>query len=335
MEKYLFNSIAFFVYFFYTIIFISLPHSIFRDRENYEAYVNYLSNILYNYNVEGLSIFFNEPIFLLINYILGSIFSSATVVYIFVFTIITSFFIFLKKKSANLLMFILGVIAFFSISYSFHFQFVILRQALATTLILGALLYCKDFKKLLIICSISCFIHSSMFLILFLLVLNNVLKNKEPLIRYGFISIIIFIFGFFALKVAIFLGIRQAGYLLELDYSVGGGAFLLWFLVLISLLFFYKEKSSFLYEYSVLGLLFFLILYFFNPIVGRLMCSFVPAIILLLVSRFNFTNFIILLTLIIVYCFLIESGVLVENSLAVDADSFFKSLRNSYILKEF
>ncbi len=335
MRKHLYSYGVFLIYLVYVLTFISLPNSIFRDRENYQAYVEYLNNILYNYKVDGISLFFNEPFFLLINFILGKFFSSDMVVLIFVFIIVTSFFVFLKKMSSNILMFILGLMAFLIISYTFHFQFVILRQALATTLLLSALIYCKEYKSILLVCFISCFIHSSMFIVLLLLILNNVLRNKDTFIRYGIIFIFLFIFGFFALKVAMFLGFRQAGYLLEMDYNPGGGAFALWFLIFLYFVFFYKNKKSFLYEYAILGLILFLTLYFFNPIAGRLMCSFVPAIILLLVSRFNFGNFITLVILIVLYSFLIESGVLVDNSLTVNGDTFFKSLQSSFILKEF
>lgn len=335
MNRYLSNYLIYVTYLIYILTFITLPSSVFRDRDNYQAYVDYLDDIIYGYTDSGLNIIFNEPVFLLINLILGRLIHSEYVPLFFVFFIITSFFIFLKKNSYNFFIFILGLASFLTISYTFHFQFVILRQAIATIIIIYSLMYLKNIKVILLITFFTCFIHSSMFFILLLLVLNQFLKEKNIKFRAIFVSLIFFIGGFFVLNLAQSMGVRQATTLMELDYSPNGGAFILWLFVLIYLIFFEKRKDNYLYDYAVLGLVVFLTLYFTNPIVGRLMCSFVPAVILILVQRFTYLNVAILSILIFVYSILILNGVLVENSLLVDGDLFFKYLNETFFLKVF
>ena len=314
---------------------MTLPNFIFRDRENYETYVNHLDGILYSYSENDVVLFFNEPIFLFINYILGVFFTGEQVVYLFVFFIVTSVFFLLRKYSSNLLMFILGLCAFLVISYTFHFQFVILRQALATLLILYSIIYIKSKRNIFLISLAACFIHSSMFALLLIISINFIFKDKSFNFRCLIISFIFGFFGFFVLKIAELFGIRQAQYLLEFDYTPGGGAFLLWLGVLLYLLYYYRGFKDNIYEYGVLGLVAFISLYFINPIAGRLMCSFVPIILLILIRNFNFGNIFILLTLIIVYVILIFNGVLVENSLLVNGDVFFKYISQTFPLKEF
>lgn len=335
MNRYLSNYAIYITYIIYILTFMTLPNSVFRDRENYQAYVDHLDDIIYSYAGEGLAIVFNEPLFLFINFILGKFMYSEYVPVFFVFFIITSYFIFLKKNSYNFFIFFLGLVSFFTISYTFHFQFVILRQAIASIIIIYSLIYVKDIKNILLLTLVTCFIHSSMFFILILLTLNYFLKNKDIKIRAAIISIFFFVGGFFVLNFAQSIGVRQVTTLMELDYSPNGGAFILWLCVLFYLIFFEKRKDNYLYDYAVLGLVVFLSLYFTNPIVGRLMCSFVPAVILILVQRFNYLNILVLFVLIIVYSFLILNGVLVENSLLVDGDSFFKYLNETLFLKEF
>lgn len=306
------------IYFFsfsYLIILLCLPNYIFKDRVTYIAYIEQ-----YDYFSSKtdtiLEYLVNEPFFLLINYVLKDVVSSDYVPKIYVFFIILSLIICLKKYSSNFFMFLLGLICLIIIPYTFHLQLVILRQGIATVIFLLALCFLKDAKKHLIICFFVSFIHSSFFLIFIFIFINNIFKKYKRQQRYLIIFFINILIGLFILILANRLGFRQSEELLLADSGGSGGAWLLWSMVFVYIYIYGSKKNSNLYDYAMIGLISFLSLYFLNPIAGRLVCSFIPAIILILVFEFKYQNIIIIFLIILLYGYIVYNGALEGLSLA-------------------
>ena len=314
---------------------VTLPHNIFRDRLNYMTYVTNWGTILENYKDSGLNLFTNEPLFLFLNAVLGSIFNSSTVVSIFVFIIFSAYFLLLYKYSKNMLMLLLGLICLFVIPYCFHFQFVILRQSLSTVILLSSIYYLNDYKKVLIISLILSFVHVSFFLITFILFINYLLKNKSLKSKVFYLIFISICIASIIEIIARHSGARQAEALLNNTDKVNGGAFVLWLIVTIYIIIKVNKNHKILYDFCLSGLILFLALYFVSPISGRLMCSFVPAVILLVINKSCVSNFYILLAIIGAYTIIISNGAITDASLLVSGNEFFTSFKETLFLRGF
>ena len=111
-----------------------LPNEYFRDRDNYIIYAKDSLNIMERY--DGIALFTNEPLFLLLNNALTFVFTAEVVPLFFVaFTAFTvSFFIFIRSR--NLLLMALGFMALVLVPQSFHMLLVVLRQAFTATVLM-------------------------------------------------------------------------------------------------------------------------------------------------------------------------------------------------------
>lgn len=323
MEKVLKNYTILLLYTTILCFIISLPNYIFRDRDSYVYYAGYYDIIFEDYYSNGLkNLLFNEPIFLFINSLLANIFSPYAIPIVFTVFSFSVFFWFLYKKSKNLLMFSIGLIIYFTITYTFHLQFVILRQSIATSLLLIMLFYFKDYKKVLICCLLLGFIHSAFFFIFILLNINflSLKYIRSEYTRIIFQFVLFFILGFLALSVASYLGIRQAERLIETDVVIGGGSWIVWLCATLYLIFYGDRSNKILYEYCLVGMIVFLSLYFSTPFVGRLFASFIPAFIIIMVSRFRYIDLLIALLLFLPYMYLVSNGILFDLSFAIGSD---------------
>lgn len=322
MKKVLENYIISIVYMIVTCFIIVLPNYIFRDRDSYIYYAAFSDELMKDYSRNGIEILLvNEPLFLLINKFLSFFISPYSVPVFFTIFSFTIFFYFLQKSSRNILMIFFGLILYFTITYTFHLQFVILRQSIATSFFLIVLYYVKDIKIILLACIILGFIHSSFFFILILLIINYFSNNfiKQEVWSILFQSLFFFILGYVSLIVASYIGFRQAEGLLDTEVSVGGGSWVLWLLVTIYLIFWGDRSNKVLYNYTIVGMISFLSLYFSTPFIGRLVASFIPAIILLIVSKFRAIDIIVVFLILIPYTYLLSNGVLFNLSFAVNS----------------
>lgn len=327
MTKLIRNYTMFIVYIVILYFIMKLPNFIFRDRDSYVYYASYYNSIIESYYSEGIqNLLLNEPLFLFINSWLAKLFSPYIIPVLFTAFSFSVFFWFLSKRSKNLIMFFLGLCLYFTVTYTFHLQFVVLRQSLSTFILLIVLFYCKDYRKILFTCFLLGFIHSSFFFIFILLCINRlILKNTKS--EYVAIILQILIFaaiGIFALSAASYLGFRQAESLIDTSVSIGGGAWLLWLVATLYLIFYGDKSKEGLYQYCLVGMLAFLSLYFFTPFIGRLIASFIPAFIIILVSRFRYSDLITALLLLIPYMYLVYNGVLFDLSFTMIADDFYR-----------
>ncbi|MFW1911290.1 EpsG family protein [Acinetobacter ursingii] len=317
-----------FIYLFsfvYLTILLSLPNFIFKDRVTYIAYIEQYD--FFSTKTDGLLEYLvNEPVFLFFNYLLKDIVASDIVPKIYVFFILFSIIICLKKYSSNFVMFFLGLVSLIIIPYTFHLQLVILRQGIATAILLLALCFFKDNRKHLVVCLFVSLIHSSFFLIFLYLLINNFLKKYNRGKRYFVLFLFNIFMGFFVLVLANMLGFRQSEDLLLADSGGSGGAWLLWLIVYVYMIFYGKKDNSYLYDYAMIGLISFLSLYFLNPISGRLVCSFIPAVIVILVSDFKYQSILIVSFIILLYGYIVYNGALVGLSLAQSNSALIDAL---------
>lgn len=317
VNKYIYQQFVIVIYITSLYIISSLPNYIFRDRDSYIYYAANSQELIDFYSSTGLlNLLVNEPLFLLINKFLSSFLDPYFIPVFYTLTTFSIFFWLLSKQSRNVITLCLGLILFFIITYTFHLQFVTLRQSLASFMLLLGLYYFKDNKKIILLCFLAGFIHSSFYFIFVLLILNWFLKTiiKKAILRYIIQFAIIFLLGFIAIKIASYLGMRQAENLLDSNINVGGGAWIIWTIITIYIILWGNKTHTMLYEYSLIGLTTFIALYFTTPFVGRLITSFIPAVILVIVSRFRFIEIIIILFLLLPYGYLVFNGVLNDLS---------------------
>lgn len=316
----------------YIYISISLPHEFFRDRDVYFVYASN-SQELYDF-YDGITVYFNEPLFLKINILLNNFFTPSNVVYIFLFFCVLGISILLYKYSKNIFMFFLGLVFIVVCNYAFHAQFVVLRQTIATVILLYALTYLKNIKIVIAISFLCSFIHVSFFLITALLILYEMLSRFSTNIKSLVIIIFSAIMGIFITVVGKYLGIRQASedHIVS-GVNVGGGAFLCFSLILLYFLFLFKvdENSRRIYDFSILGLSIFIGLYFINPAAGRLMSTFILSIVFLLCSKFNIINSILIFLLLIVFIYLDMQGTITGMSLNVNFSEVIRYIQVSLL----
>lgn len=291
------------------IPFITLmPNDWFRDRDNYLIYANMASIIKDQY--EGISLYFNEPIFLLINDKLSLYFDIEIIPHIFSFFLVFSFFIGLAYYSKNILMFFMGLILSIVIPYMIQSELVVLRQGLATGIFIISFLLTKDNRILTAVLFFLAFIHSIFFIFFIFFILNFIIFSKlEFKIKLSLSFILMGLVSIFSILLAQFFGLRQGNeYQQNMEVTQGGGAFFLFLIVFIYLYLFGDKNNQRLYEFSLIGLVMFLTAYFLTPISGRLFNTIIPFVIFLLISRAKLKDYLIVFFISIVFLVMFLNG---------------------------
>lgn len=306
--KAIYYLIATFVGIIYIYFVSSLPNEWFRDRNYYVIYAAQADEIIKNYGF-NLSFFVNEPLFLGLAKFFGD-FVSVEAFPIFMCFLVTSIFVIsLIKSSKTLIMFLLGMISLVLISYLQTAQVMVLRQGVATAIFLAAFLFLKDEKKKLIICGLMSFFHSVFFIVAAIYAMYVFwLKNKDTkvmLLIVAAVSAVLYISSTFLLN---YFGFRQADLYASENYSSGGGAFVLSLFTFIYIYFFGNKSNKALYDWSLIGLVLFLVGYFIFFSAGRLFVTFYPFVLMLLVSKSRIQDVIFLAVINLIYGFLFYTG---------------------------
>ncbi|EXE57087.1 EpsG family protein [Acinetobacter sp. 1239920] len=332
IHKVIYFLLFFALTFIYIYISISLPHHFFRDRDVYFVYASN-SQELYEF-YDGMVVYFNEPLFLKINILLNNFFTPSNVVYFFLFFCLFGILILLYKYSKNIFMFFGGLVFIVVCNYAFHAQFVVLRQTIATVILLYALTYLKDIKMIILISLLCSFIHVSFFLITALLIFYEMIGRFSTNIKSFVIVLSSAVMGLFITVAGKYLGIRQAteDHIIS-GVNVGGGAFLCFSIILLYFLFLFKvnENTRRIYDFCILGLSIFIGLYFINPAAGRLMSTFIFPIIFLLCSKFNIINSLFLSLILVVFIYLDMQGAITGMSLNVSFSEIIRYIQMSLI----
>lgn len=324
VNKFLKLIVAFNIYIILIYIILNLPNNFFRDRDSYLIYATD-SKIIYDLYDKSI-LLFNEPLFLFINQLLNNFFSSTFIVNFLLFSTFSGVYYLLYKYSKNVITFIGCLFLMLICYYSFHSQFVLLRQTLASLVLLMSLTYFKNIKLIFLVSLLCCFIHSSFFLILSLMVIYFIM-NKLPIELKSLIIIIISsVVGILVTSVGVKLGFRQATEdHVTSTVNVGGGAFLCFSIILFYLLKFYKKDSHInnIYHFSIIGLSCFIGLYFVSPIAGRLMNTFILGIFLLLSAKSNLLNLTLIFILTLFFSYIAFRGDIAGMSLNVTYEQLF------------
>lgn len=321
-QKIIFDrALSLFICFIYIFSVSFVNNDFFRDRYIYASlYAENSRYILDEYS--GYEILTNEPVFLYFNVFLSKIFSPEHIVYLYVFTIVSFSSILLWRFSGNFMIYIISLLILFFSPYLFHFQFVILRQSLATFIFLIPFIFVE--KKILkyTIIFFAPFVHSSFFIIIAFYYAYVFLRAKFSLNKVlviFFIASLIFNAVFFT--VGTFLGFRQLNEShITGGVSVGGGAFILFAFVFLYIFKIYNYIKDDLYDFCLILTMFFLVTYFVIPVSGRMMSTIFFMILLVLVRSANTLNIVFLFFLLSISLFSAHLGYISNGSLNVKLD---------------
>lgn len=242
------------------------------DRTNYINYAGSSEVILFRYLSEGVvAVIFNEPVWLALNIGLGYFFDPEQVVaiIIFVFSFLASYLV-LKSdyRYAVPLLLVLFMPQFIG-KYVVH-----LRQGVAISIFIAGWFSVSRPKKwtLFFLCP---FVHASFFFVLIVYLLDCILRKLKLCVDVRSLLTIVlgFFLGSFLSVVASSFGARQAGGDDISTISASGLGFLFWFGILFIFVMqgprFCKKNS-----FALLGLIFYLTIYFLTGFSGRIFESF-------------------------------------------------------------
>lgn len=305
----------------YALLLTILPNYLFRDREEYIVYATYSSSILESSN--SLTLLFNEPLFLFYNKMLSYIFPSNLIPKVSVFFISFTLMYFIVIKANSFLRFLLGFFLVFFVQYTFHLQLVVLRQGIATALLMWFVYFFWGQKKFYPSCFLLPFFHSSFFIIVFVLLYDNFLSYfiKGVKKRLVLIAITTSILSFILLEFARILGVRQASQSHLMQNDNGGGGFILFSFILLILFFrgmnnVYKDKFG---RMAILGIIVYLAFYYTVPVSGRIISSFLPFLYIYIVASKNWkiiilANIFLIVNLCLFYSSIVDASLTLEGA---------------------
>ena len=260
----------------YGLILCSLPLTIFLDRTYYLEYASSGGFILVNNYLSGgvINVFFNEPLWLLINMALSLIFQPEQVVRIIIlFSSVLFSYALAKKLRAKNFLLVLLILLFPQVlqNYITH-----LRQGLALAIFMYGILNTKKYKPYTFFAAL---IHSSFYFILVFQLLEIILVklrlNFHLKVFAYFISSILLIFV--VDSVASLIGDRRGGQYSSEDIQVSGLGWIFWLIFFFLLLFrsypLFKKPNGALPIFT-----FYLTSYFNLAFVARIFESMLPYI---------------------------------------------------------
>ncbi len=260
----------------YGLILYSLPLTIFLDRTYYLEYAASSEFILINYYLSGgvVSVFFNEPLWLLINMTLSLSFQPEQIVRIIILfsSVLFSFSLAKKLGSKNFLL-VLLILLFPQVlqNYITH-----LRQGLALSVFMYGILNTKRAKLYTLFAAL---IHSSFYFILFFQLLEIILVKMR--LSFHLKVMAYFISSVFLItvvdSVASLIGDRRGGQYSSEDIQVSGLGWIFWlvffFLLLLRNFPLFKKPNGALPIF-----IFYLTSYFSLAFVARIFESILPYI---------------------------------------------------------
>ncbi|HAS8154964.1 EpsG family protein [Vibrio vulnificus] len=256
----------------------AIPVDAVLDRVNYLTYAADSEIIITRYLSNGLiSLIFNEPIWLGLNFFLSLLFSPENTVSVIVFisSFLSSYFVLrVSPKNIVFLLFILFVPQVIG-KYIVH-----LRQGLAISVFLVGW-YMTNIKLRYLLFFITPFIHSSFFFVLVLFFFTDAsLKMKLARdIRSILVICVGLALGVGLSYIASFFGARQATEYQFTSDSVSGIGFLFW-LGTLSLYWLQGRVFARKHAFSISAIIFYLSTYFFLEVSGRIFESMIAIVLL-------------------------------------------------------
>lgn len=279
----------------YGLMLASLPINAFVDRDNYLTYASASLEIALYYLDQGIwSALFNEPVWLVVNALLGALYSPENVLRILIFfsSLMTAYMV----LRHDVKYFVLLILILF-LPQVLKNNIIHLRQGLAIAVFLcGWFSGIKNIRYGLFL--LACLIHSSFFIVMFLMALNDLLVRLRLGAELRTVVIVmsgVFV-GFLGLWIAGLLGARQANEYTSDGAAVSGLAFAFW--ASIAVLFFLQGRR-FLYDnslqYSII--IFYLSTYFLLPVTARVFESGILLVFLSLLGLTSYRKYLFILAL--------------------------------------
>lgn len=259
----------------YATYLTSLPIDAFLDRVNYILYASSSYLIQAFYLGSYASYLANEPLWLAMNIHLYEFFEVDTIIRIFIFfpAFITAYIVMSKRNFGFLIAFAIMLIPGVAQNYIVH-----IRQGVAVSIFLIG--YFSNKRKIAnYIIAISPFIHSAFFLIAGIYFACEVFKRikfVKPQWRITIMVAAIILATVFMETVMAGAAFRQTNEYRNIATEISGLGFLVWSFILALIC---SQGVRFVEEnlFSVLSLIFYLMIYFFAPFAGRVIeCVVIP-----------------------------------------------------------
>ncbi|QBR40821.1 hypothetical protein EHF36_09425 [Kerstersia gyiorum] len=298
----------------YALLLSSLNPVYFKDRANYYLYVENIDSLLSDRLGPGFM--FNEPLFLYLNEFLSVWFSPDFVISLYVFFIAFSSFFFVAYFSRNLIVCLLGIICLFFNPFAYSIQLGALRQGLCVAVLLWGVVASASRYNLMLISVVLGFVHSSFFLIAGLFFIEWFaarMLDGSLIRRLGLQCISAVVLSLFAFSLVKYFGLRQGDALSSAEGAGSGALFALFFLMALFLVFMlvaqrWDLKARELIVFVLIGLIYYLAMYFLSAFAGRLIQTFIIPLVAVLVLRANLINVIFLFGFALVSVFLFVNG---------------------------
>lgn len=252
-----------------------LPIDGFLDRENYVLYANSSYVIQAFYLHSYISYLTNEPIWLAMNVYLYEFIDVDSIIRIFIFfpAFVTSYIVMRKRNFvipiALAIMIVPGVVQ----NYIVH-----IRQGVAVSIFLAGY-FSKDRRIGYFLIALSPFVHSAFFVIsglYFACELLGRVKFIKPQWRIMLMVAAILVVAAFMEIVMASASFRQVNEYRNVETEISGLGFLAWLFMLLLIC---SQGVKFVEDnlFSVLSLIFYLLIYFFAPFAGRVIeCVVIP-----------------------------------------------------------
>ena len=252
----------------YAFFLSNLKIDAFKDRENYFVYASNSWDILNaNLSQSIIGTLSNEPLWLLVNSILSLFLIPENVVRCLIFfsSFITAYF--LLNISPKNIIFLILILIFPQVikNYIIH-----LRQGVALAIFILGWFSVNNNKKILFFL-LAPFIHTSFFFIITLLGFSYLIKRMRLNYDVGmvFYILISLFLGLNLTYISSFFKARQAETYAFTADNISGLGFIFWIFILLTYL---VEGRSFIQKniISINFLVFYLVLYFFVEVSGRI-----------------------------------------------------------------
>lgn len=281
-----------------------IPNEVFKDRENYSMGLLYSDErYLELFDINWLSVMFQEPFFKFGNYVLVDFFHLEYDAILSFYAFINCFFVilFVLKTQDKILYSLFALLLIMITPYFFSATLGALRQGLGFNFILISLMRKDGIKSNYFTFSlfVASLFHVIFFVFLFLVLsyrfVSKFIKSKRTLYFVLFVNVLIIGFGW---KFVTPLLADKQQYD-DFGQSNSGVTFLLWCVIFIPFLFnyfYFKSKKIIVnegvYEFSLLMFFSFLVFYWLAPGPYRILYSCMPILICSLFSNKSiYSNF--------------------------------------------
>ncbi|HLU16431.1 MAG TPA: EpsG family protein [Edaphocola sp.] len=276
----------FFIALSYACLLTTQPIDLFVDRNNYLTYAINSREIYDRYLAQGwLSVFFNEPLWLGVNVLIGSALSPENALRLIIFfsSFVTAYLVLIYQARWFILL-----LMFLFLPQVIKNNIIHLRQGLAIAVFLcGWFSHNRIFRYLFY--GAACFIHSSFLIIVFLIMLDDIsIKCRmSSEIRAILVLAVGLLVGVGGLWIADLVNARQADQYISGAVAVSGLGFVFWMAVATI---FMLQGRSFLRDNSLQFsiIIFYLSTYFFLAVAARV---FESALLLVFFSALQLTNY--------------------------------------------